>query len=732
MNNLATLLIKIQGDSTELSSALTQATAKVQAFGQKMTDIGSSMSTQLTLPIVAMGGAMVKAFTVQEDAVAKLTGALRANGGQAGVTAKEIQDMASSLQKVTKFGDEVTISASSLLLTFHQIRNEVGAGNDVFNRTVKASQDLATVMDTDLRSATMQLAKALENPKIGLSALTRSGTTFTEQQKAMIGALVDSGNQLKAQTMILDVVEKQYKGLAEELRKTTSGTIKGAFNELGDEMEVFGGIIAKSLVPFVNRMTDVVRGVAGVDESVKKMIVVMGGIIAIAGPAVLALGLITKGVVAMGLAFTTSTGPIGMLITAVGLLTGAYILHNLTVTKAESEMRAFVTMNREYAKTLTRNAEEMQAFASASGRTAREIAEVQRAFKDMTESTKARALSLAESLDTAKKELQGLLTLKETKGFIGTIKEERITVLTSEVKSLESALIPLYDFLTKAGKGLGEFSKATATVSPVVSKAVGSIAQLAEELSVLQTQFEETASGAERSALAVKIIDLEDRISSLRSVLTPVKKDLSFLNDLLREDLPTGNIVSSAGDLLVLPTRLEQVNVALREYARLLETADTQVARQNIQAMITSLEQLRDEFMGIKEKVKPVVVEITAEMAIANQMATQFTDSFGAGLANVVVQGEKLADVLKNIGKLVLSSAIQTAITLLLRGTSAFGVTGAGATFGLIGNLFGASQSMAGVGALAPASASLNMGGSFKLQGTDLVLAINRSERQFR
>jgi uncharacterized protein Yka (UPF0111/DUF47 family) len=395
-------------------------------------------------------------------------------------------------------------------------------------------------------------------------------------------------------------------------------------------------------------------------------------------------------------------------------------------------MKAFVTMNREYAKSLTKNAEEMQAFASASGRTADQVAEVQKSFKDMVESTKERALSLASSLDTAKKELQGLLTLKETKGFIGSIKEERITVLTSEVKSLESALIPLYDFLERAGKGLGEFSKAGETGSPVVKKTAGSISQLTDELSGLQAQFEATASGAERSSLAVKIIDLEERIESLRSVLKSVKRDLSFLQDLLTEELPMGNIVSSAGELLVLPTRIEQVNVALAEYNRLLDSAESQRARQNIQAMITSLEQLRDEFMGVKATGAPVIAEISAEVAIATKMANLFTDSFGAGLANVVVQGEKLTDVLKNIGKLVLSSAIQTAITLLLRGTSAFGVTGAGATFGLIGNLFGASQSVGGLGSVAPGSASLNMGGSFKLQGTDLVLALNRSERQFR
>ena len=43
--------------------------------------------------------------------------------------------------------------------------------------------DIATVMGTDVKSATLQLGKALEEPRIGLSMLRRSGISFTEEQK---------------------------------------------------------------------------------------------------------------------------------------------------------------------------------------------------------------------------------------------------------------------------------------------------------------------------------------------------------------------------------------------------------------------------------------------------------------------------------------------------------------------------------------------------------------------
>jgi hypothetical protein len=113
---------------------------------------------------------------------------------------------------------------------------------------------------------------------------------------------------------------------------------------------------------------------------------------------------------------------------------------------------------------------------------------------------------------------------------------------------------------------------------------------------------------------------------------------------------------------------------------------------------------------------------------MAQQTALSFTDSFGAGMANIIVQGERLTDVLKNIGKLLLSSAIQTGIKLLLMGTSGFGVVD-GST-GLLGGLFKPQVSAVPTGVMG--AGTMSVSGTFKVQGTDLIAVINRSERQLR
>jgi len=54
------LKVNITGDSSKLSNALSSASGKLQAFGSKMQSVGKSMTTSLTLPLVAVGAAAVK------------------------------------------------------------------------------------------------------------------------------------------------------------------------------------------------------------------------------------------------------------------------------------------------------------------------------------------------------------------------------------------------------------------------------------------------------------------------------------------------------------------------------------------------------------------------------------------------------------------------------------------------------------------------------------------------
>jgi hypothetical protein len=81
--------------------------------------------------------------------------------------------------------------------------------------------------------------------------------------------------------------------------------------------------------------------------------------------------------------------------------------------------------------------------------------------------------------------------------------------------------------------------------------------------------------------------------------------------------------------------------------------------------------------------------QMSVGFELLKPLSDEFVNSFAQGMANVVMQGEKLQDVLKNIGKLLLSSAIQFAISALLTGGVGTGTGFFGKGGGIFGSLFG-------------------------------------------
>ena len=106
----------------------------------------------------------------QEQAIAQVEARIRATGAAAGLTSTEIQGMAAALQDVTTYGDEAILEMQALLLSFRSLD---GAQ---FGRITETALDLATALRLGPREAAIQLAKALEDPVQGLTALRRSGT----------------------------------------------------------------------------------------------------------------------------------------------------------------------------------------------------------------------------------------------------------------------------------------------------------------------------------------------------------------------------------------------------------------------------------------------------------------------------------------------------------------------------------------------------------------------------
>lgn len=198
-------------------------------------------------------GMVIKKFvdetTIAQNAAAQLNATLRSTGGVAGQSAEALMEHASALQKITVFGDDAVIGAQSLLLTFTRIQG------DIFPKATEAVLNVAQAMGTDLKSAAIQVGKALNDPILGVTALARSGIQFTEVQKDTIKKLVETNQLAAAQTIILKELETQFGGSAEAARNTLGGALAGLQNAFGDLFEISQSGTA-GVVKSINRITD--------------------------------------------------------------------------------------------------------------------------------------------------------------------------------------------------------------------------------------------------------------------------------------------------------------------------------------------------------------------------------------------------------------------------------------------------------------------------------------------
>jgi len=172
---------------------------------------------------------------------------IASTGGAAHVSAKDVSEYADALSTSTGVTKDVIVGNESILLTFTDVRNEVGKGNDIFTQANKAVLDLSVRMNEDGKAASVQLGKALQDPIKGVTALARVGVNFTAQQKEQIKTMVESGDKLGAQKMILGELNKEFGGSA-----VAAGSAGAKMKAAYHEVEV---AVGEKLLPVIGKFS---------------------------------------------------------------------------------------------------------------------------------------------------------------------------------------------------------------------------------------------------------------------------------------------------------------------------------------------------------------------------------------------------------------------------------------------------------------------------------------------
>ena len=233
---------------------------------------GTVALTGFAVAATAAGVAMIGAIREAqkfETSQLRIQAQLNATGYAAGVTREEIIQFSRELGAAT-LGDPLEIQeAATRLLAFR------GISREVFFDVLKSSQDLAELGFGSVKTASIQLASALQDPESGISRLEKANIRLDPAVKDTIKSLFELGDRLAAQKLLLSEVQKRTQGVAQG----TAVGLAGAFDSAGQATSEFLQTLAKrsgalgettklvnEFAKAVNSLTEAIGGLPVKDE----------------------------------------------------------------------------------------------------------------------------------------------------------------------------------------------------------------------------------------------------------------------------------------------------------------------------------------------------------------------------------------------------------------------------------------------------------------------------------
>jgi len=317
-----------------ITSQANQAGSSIRtAFSES--NIGQGLSKGLSQTRDALGAAGIASAGFLKACVTGAAGAQKINadlaqtikstGGAAGMTADEVSKMATEISKTNLASAGMIKEGDNMLLTFTNI------GKDVLPMATQSMVDLAQKMGGAPKDSAIQLGKALNDPTTGLTALTRVGITFTQQQKDQIKAMQSAGDMAGAQKIILGELNKEFGGQSAAALQTYDGQMTKFSQTIGGIKSTVGSAILPYLQQVAEKLNSGAQVVSKFTTEHKQLIAVVlsltagfgtliGGaslfhhVFSLLGPAVTAIGGLIGGL----------TAPILIVIAAIAALVYAY------------------------------------------------------------------------------------------------------------------------------------------------------------------------------------------------------------------------------------------------------------------------------------------------------------------------------------------------------------------------------------------------------------------------
>jgi tape measure domain-containing protein len=283
---LKNLLVKIGVQTKGLNSDLRKAKGTFRReFGeiQSMTaNVGRSMTSALTVPLLGIGAAAVKSaadLEKMETSFVSLTGG-----------AKQAADMMANLNEFTAktpFQIEGVANAARQLIAS-------GTGVEEVNNQLQFLGDIAATSGVSIEEIAAIFAKVNAKGKVELENLNQLAERGIPIFKALSEATGLPADALGAGAVSVEEFNRTLSSFAQEggfaagAMERLSETAAGKFSTALDNLKLAGAELAESLMPALKDILDSVVKVAqrftGLSDATKKNLLIFGAMTAAAGP----------------------------------------------------------------------------------------------------------------------------------------------------------------------------------------------------------------------------------------------------------------------------------------------------------------------------------------------------------------------------------------------------------------------------------------------------------------
>jgi hypothetical protein len=711
------LKLLITGDAADLDKELSSVDKKLKKLGDSTKKIGERLSLSLTAPLLLAGTAAVKLASDFDESMNKVNVAFKESSKEVVAFSKTTLKsfgiaQGSALDMAALFGDMGTSMGLS-----------TGQASKLSTGLVGLAGDLASFKNMNIEEVTTALNGVFTGET---ESLKRLGVVMTENNlkhfamsqgiKGNIKDLSESEKVLLRYNYVMAKTanahgdfERTGGGAANQMRVFTE-----SLQQLGVQ---FGQVVLPAVTSVIKVLNSMLSKIGELSPATKTFVMIAGGIAALAGPMLYLAGTVIPkvitGVNLLRVAFTklgTSIKSAGI-VGAISLVAGAALEQQSALNGANDALAKLTDEEKSSADAIRSKNKELYASITAYEQLRKSAAQQDATFKAQTNQERNTAKIYEDKIAAAK-------------AFIVANRELLKTATKNAAIDVSAGGVDLKP------KGTAAQDKAPKEQFGLA----GDIQSLAEKV-----------ANARKETIELKNEFLDLRWPSLKEPLKTLGYDVEKLTEKIKTPFQIINQEISAN------TKLQQDQLQILQDSYSTYMGNAQVLADGLGQMfgnlgaglIDSLGLAKDGIEGIIAAMAKMLLQLgigLLQEAIINKAKQAFLRK--TAMTNAIVAGSSAAAAMGPAGVVALPGLIAGAMGTVgaaLAGVQAFAQGGivSGPTMGLVGEYPGAKSNPEVIaplnklqGMLDQGNQSTVLGGEFKVRGQDLLLVMQRAEKE--